>query len=61
RDGTTPLMAAAHKGYSDLAKILVDCGADINARDRKGNTAMAIALNHGYTRTAELLKFDGAK
>jgi ankyrin repeat protein len=54
-------MAAAYKGYSDIAQLLVDHGADVNVRDGKGDTALKIATRNGYTRIVDLLKKAGAK
>ena len=31
--GTTPLHEAAIKGHTDIAKALVEAGADVNAKD----------------------------
>jgi hypothetical protein len=37
----SPLMIAAYAGQPQIAKLLLDAGADPNAKDAKGNTAMA--------------------
>ncbi|WP_299441706.1 ankyrin repeat domain-containing protein [uncultured Aquimarina sp.] len=42
-DGKTPLMYAARYNRVDIIKLLVKKGANIKARDRKGNTAMKFA------------------
>ena len=39
----TLLMICAKKGYFDIAKLLVEEGADINARSRTGITALMFA------------------
>ena len=42
--GQTPLMIAARKGFVEVARLLLDKGADIYARDAKGYTALHCAL-----------------
>ncbi len=46
-DGRTPLHYAAEKGNFDFAGILIDYGADVNARDRNGGTALMEASHGG--------------
>jgi hypothetical protein len=41
----TPLMRALDKGDMVLAKSLITAGANVNAADRSGNTALMIASN----------------
>jgi len=51
--GKTALIEAAHRGYSDIVKILIDAGADINATDFYGDTALMLAIdqdNHEIVR-----------
>lgn len=62
-DGTPPLIYALRKGYTVVAKILLDAGADINARDKLGLTPLLIACGkttHGYKAIAETLIKKGA-
>ena len=40
----TPLHCAAIEGYGTIIEALVGYGADINATDLEGNTAMHIIL-----------------
>lgn len=42
-DGKTPLMYAARYNRVDIIKLLIKKGANIKARDRKGNTAVKLA------------------
>ena len=42
--GRTTLHLAAQKGHVDLAKLLLERGADVNARSRSDNGAMPVAL-----------------
>jgi ankyrin repeat protein len=39
-DGRTPLMQAAIGGYEESAMALIEQGADINAQDKNGGTAL---------------------
>jgi hemoglobin len=41
----TPLHMAARRGFTDIAQALLDCGAAVDARDRKGDTPMQRAIN----------------
>jgi ankyrin repeat protein len=36
-DGMTPLHIAVAYGLLDVARCLIDCRADVNARDKMGN------------------------
>ena len=41
--GWTPLMKAAEEGHCDIAKLLLNKGANINAVNRKGRSALSFA------------------
>jgi hemoglobin len=41
----TALHMAARRGFVEIARALVDCGAALEARDRKGDTPLQRALN----------------
>jgi ankyrin repeat protein len=43
RDGTTPLMLAASKGQIEIAKAIIQAGANVNARSDDGETALHMA------------------
>lgn len=47
-NGETPLCVAATAGYLDVVKTLLDAGADVNAKDNRGETVLA------YAREADL-------
>jgi ankyrin repeat protein len=44
-DGSTALMNAAGAGRLDLVKILIQKGADVNARNKRGVTPLKAAVN----------------
>ena len=51
----TLLMLAAHKGHTEIAKLLLNNGADVNALDYYNNTALALAAREGHVDTVKLL------
>jgi uncharacterized protein len=63
----TALHGAAYRGLNEVIKILVDRGANINARDYRGRTAFRIAEGskqsfqfQAYSETAAFIKSLGA-
>jgi len=59
--GYTPLMFAARDNHEELAKLLINKGANANARGENGKTPLALAEENGYTAMVELLKANGGK
>lgn len=62
-DGTPPLLTALKRGLTIIAKILIEAGADPNARDRLGLTPLLVACGKptaGYKSTVEALLAKGA-
>lgn len=62
-DGTPPLLIALKSGYTIVAKILLDAGADPNAKDRLGLTPLLVACGsttQGYQLIAGRLIKKGA-
>jgi len=61
-DGRTPLMLAANSQRvpADTVRMLLDRGADANARGPRGETALDLAARSGNTTVVELLKKAGA-
>ena len=49
--GYTPLMQAANSANLELVKLLIDAGADLNAEDQRGRTALDEA--EMYTHSSE--------
>jgi len=60
RSKSTPLMAAASQGQITVAKQLLQAGADVNAQDDLGTTALIRAAEAGQREMAELLLDAGA-
>ena len=46
-DGFTPLMVAAEGKSPEIVNLLVDNGADVNAKNKIGQTTLIIALEKG--------------
>jgi ankyrin repeat protein len=44
--GTTPLLLASFNGDAKVAKLLIDNGANVEARNKTGRTAFHIAAKH---------------
>ena len=49
--GMTPLMLAAEKGQADIVQTLLERGADPNAQDDRGSTALMFAVLGEGSRT----------
>lgn len=56
----TPLHMAARRGNVNVAEALLNAGADIEARDTKGETPLRRAVNCGHPEFAKLLLERGA-
>ena len=56
----TALFAAADRGCEALARKLLDAGASLLARDRRGAMPLAHAAREGRVRLVELFLADGA-
>jgi ankyrin repeat protein len=57
RQGFTPLIAAAGKGRGEIVKLLLEHGADVNARETQyGGTALLHAVISGRTEIVQRLK-----
>jgi ankyrin repeat protein len=54
-------MYAAFEGRTEIVKMLLDKGADVNAKDKYGQTALKVAASQDHTLVVDLLKQAGAK
>uniref|UniRef100_A0A8C5R724 KN motif and ankyrin repeat domain-containing protein n=1 Tax=Leptobrachium leishanense TaxID=445787 RepID=A0A8C5R724_9ANUR len=53
--GQTALMLGVSHGRSDMVKVLLNCGADVNLRDKDGESALMIACQLGNMEMVKLL------
>ena len=60
RKGETMLMLAARKMHTEIVKLLLDNGADLNIKGNYGYTALMIAVREGNTEIVKLLLDNGA-
>ena len=58
-DGGTPLIQSAYQGNTEIVKILVSAGADVNLTDSTGGTALMYACISGKSQTVKFLIFAG--
>jgi uncharacterized protein len=58
--GETPLHIAARKGFQGVVELLVEYGADLEARNKAGSTALSLACSHGNTSVTKFLLKKGA-
>lgn len=59
RYGTTSLIEGAKWGKDAIVRFLIESGADINAKDFEGNTAMDYARRANHSKTIQLLQDAG--
>lgn len=70
-DGHTALMVASYKGHANIVSMLLDRGADVNAKTinetilgynhyRSGSTALVFAIKRGHTEVVQILLQNGA-
>lgn len=59
--GDTALLWAAEEGITKSVKILLANGADIHAKNKKGRTALDLAMTEQHTEIVQLLQAAGAK
>ncbi|KAJ3381731.1 Ataxin-3 [Lobulomyces angularis] len=56
----TALILATMGGYKDIVKKLIDCGADVNAANDHGNTALHYACYYRHIECALCLASEGS-
>lgn len=54
--GMTPLMYAAVYNQAEIAKLLIEKGADLDKKDKSGSTALDHAKTSGSDEVMEVLK-----
>ena len=54
-NGFTPLIIATYNGQAEISTILIQHGADVNAQDKAGNTALMGLCFNGNTALVKLL------
>ena len=59
-NGSMPLFIAAGEGRTDVARCLLAEGADVNAREQLGDTALTEAAYYGHVALAKELLAHGA-
>jgi ankyrin repeat protein len=57
----TALHYAAFYGYTEIARLLIERGARVNAGDRRGRRPIHLAVNRGHLEVVELLVESGAR
>ena len=55
-DGNTPLHAAAISGHTEIAKLLLQAGANVMERNKNGKTPFDLAHEQGYENLAQMLE-----
>lgn len=55
KNGNTPLHQAAYLGLDEIVKLLIEKGADLNATNNAGKTALQLAEKRNKTSTVEIL------
>lgn len=59
-DGRPPIHYAADYGQTDVVTYLIERGADVNAKDKHGISALLAAIWEGHTSCVKLMIQKGA-
>ena len=57
--GNTPLVTACFNGDVDVARLLLDNGAEVDRTNRNGPTPLFVACQNGHVDAARLLLDNG--
>jgi len=57
----TPLHDAAYRGHKEIVELLIDAGADVNAKNNSGETPLDMGIQLKQTEIADLLRKHGGK
>jgi len=60
KGGNSPLMMAAWKGHVEVARLLMDRGAEVDKKSQGGSTPLKAAAQMGHVEVARLLLDRGA-
>ena len=60
-DRWSALMIASHDGHTEVVKLLLDKGAQVNMQGKDGGSALMIASQNGHTEVVKLLLDKGAQ
>jgi ankyrin repeat protein len=60
-DGDTPLHLVAWRNDLEAVRLLIDAGADVNARGEMDETPLHIAVHHGNVQMVQVLLRAGAR
>ena len=58
--GDTPLHYAVSSGHTEIAELLIDAGADLEAKNPAVGTPLLFAVLQGHKEVVELLIAEGA-
>ena len=59
-NNNTALIWASRNGHTNTVEMILNMGADVNAKDNSSNTALIRASKNGHTETATMLLENGA-
>ena len=59
--GLTPLSRAAKNGEKETAELLIAKGADVNAKTKRGDTPLDVAILLNQPEIADIIRKHGGK